>query len=246
MSLPEFTEGDRVIGLAAYPDYDSELVEGVVLGDNYQVGYIRPDLVVVRADRECRSVIRRTATLVEDGDTERAASTARDYAEMTTEEAGYLGALDNEEVVAVLRASAKADWGPTAEGSGVPLRAFVTKSTGEKAAFANGGVRDTEVGKPRFDLLRPTTVPYADSMLTRFAALMARGAEKYSSRNWEQFSDAEALQRARSSAARHFEQWLCGERDEDHAAAVYFNIMAAEYITGVLSGLWPALEGEES
>lgn len=288
MSLPEFTEGDRVIGLAAYPDYDSELIEGTVKGESYQVRSARPDVVVVLAGTGfVRSVIRRTATLVENGDTERAESTARDYAEMTDEEAGYLGKLDrlgnSADLIAV---DESASWyasqsvversvGEEAENPfdqpvdnldqailaayGRPTdefldevefaattRAWVTKSTGEKAAFANGGVRDTEVGKPRFDLLRPTTVPYADQMLTRFAALMARGAEKYSSRNWEQFSDTEALQRARSSAARHFEQWLSGERDEDHAAAVWFNIMAAEYIEGVLSGLWPALEGEEA
>lgn len=285
MSLPEFEEGDRVVGLAAYPDYDSELVEGDVRGEIYQIDSVRPDVVVVETqDGLIRSVIRRTATRVENGDVERAASTARDYAEMTYEEAGYLGRLGNSaDLIAV---DESASWyasqsvversvGEEAENPfdqpvdnldqailaayGRPTdefldevefaattRAWVTKSTGEKAAFANGGVRDTEVGKPRFDLLRPTTVPYADQMLTRFAALMARGAEKYSSRNWEQFSDTEALQRARSSAARHFEQWLSGERDEDHAAAVWFNIMAAEYIEGVLSGLWPALEGEEA
>ena len=62
------------------------------------------------------------------------------------------------------------------------------------------------------------------------AELMARGAEKYDARNWEKFQTQEALDRAKSSAMRHFMQWMTNEADEDHAAAVYFNIMAAEYI----------------
>jgi hypothetical protein len=39
----------------------------------------------------------------------------------------------------------------------------------------------------------------------------------------------EELERFRMSAARHFEQWLRGDTDEDHAAAVFFNINGAEY-----------------
>lgn len=116
---------------------------------------------------------------------------------------------------------------------------YTTKDSGERAEFEGGGQRDTEKGKPRFDLLLPETVPYAAQMLTRFAARMGRGAEKYEDRNWESFSDDKALQRARSSAFRHFMQWFNGETDEDHAAAVFFNIMAAEYIRGVLAGSWP-------
>lgn len=118
---------------------------------------------------------------------------------------------------------------------------------GSREQFEGGGVRDTESGKPRFDLLRPLTVPYEDQILTRWARHMAMGAAKYAARNWEQFSTEEAYQRARSSAARHFEQWFAEERDEDHAVAVMFNIAAAEYISGVLSGQWPALtaDGEQ-
>lgn len=126
-----------------------------------------------------------------------------------------------------------------------PTEVFITMDSGKRASFSNGGVRDTQDGKPRFDLTLPKTVPYDQQMLTRFAALMARGAEKYSDRNWEQFSDQDALDRAKASAMRHLIQWVTGENDEDHAAAVYFNIMAAEYIEGVLAGLWPALPAPE-
>lgn len=105
---------------------------------------------------------------------------------------------------------------------------FVTKDSGVREVYDSGMVRDVQAGKPRFDLLRPAGVPYAYQMLTRFAELMARGAEKYGDRNWEKAEGEEEYNRFLSSAARHFEQWLAGERDEDHAAAVWFNIQAAE------------------
>ena len=105
---------------------------------------------------------------------------------------------------------------------------YVTKDSGERAEYASGMVRDTDKGKPRFDLLLPLGVPYEQQMLTRFAALMARGAEKYSERNWEQANSPAEVERMKSSALRHMMQWLAGETDEDHASAVFFNIMAAE------------------
>lgn len=104
--------------------------------------------------------------------------------------------------------------------------------------FEGGGMRDSQAGKPRFDLLLPARVPYADQMLTRWAAHMAAGADRYEDRNWEQFGDNEAYERARASAFRHFMQWMAGETDEDHAAAVFFNVMAAEYVKGRLEEKW--------
>jgi len=107
---------------------------------------------------------------------------------------------------------------------------FETKDSGERAQYESGMVRDTEKGKARFDLLFPLGVPYAAQMLTRFAELMARGAEKYDARNWEKAKGAEELARYRSSALRHLVQWLAGETDEDHAAAVMFNLLAGETV----------------
>lgn len=118
---------------------------------------------------------------------------------------------------------------------------FETKSSGDRDHFDGGGQRDSDSGKPRFDLLRPLNVPYKDQILTRFAALMARGAEHYSSRNWEQFSSPDALEHAQGSFWRHAEQWSAGETDEDHAASILANVMFVEYIKGVLDGRWPAL-----
>jgi len=106
---------------------------------------------------------------------------------------------------------------------------FETKDSGARAEFASGMVRDTQDGKPRFGLIMPAAVPYREQLLTRFAELMGRGAEKYSSRNWELGSGEEELERAKESALRHLLQWYHGETDEDHAAAVMFNLTSAEY-----------------
>lgn len=103
---------------------------------------------------------------------------------------------------------------------------FETKDSGERALFESGMQRDTEEGKPRFDLIVPLDVPYEEQMITRLAALYGRGAVKYESRNWEQANSRAEIDRMKSSAFRHFMQLLCGETDEDHAAAVIFNIIA--------------------
>jgi hypothetical protein len=90
-------------------------------------------------------------------------------------------------------------------------------------------VRDLQDGKARFDLLVPEVgMPYDSQFLTRCAMLMTRGAEKYGFRNWEKADSPEELARFRASALRHLMQYLMGETDEDHAAAVVFNLLAAE------------------
>ncbi len=71
-------------------------------------------------------------------------------------------------------------------------------------------------------------------LFIRYAALMTRGAVKYSARNWMQASGQAELERFISSASRHFFQWYKGDRDEDHAAAVVFNINGAAYVLNKL------------
>lgn len=128
------------------------------------------------------------------------------------------------------------------EDESYKMAAYETKDSGEHREFDGGGRRDTQEGKPRFDLLFPRTVPYQDQMLTRVAELFERGARKYSGRNWEQFSSPEALEHAEGSFGRHSAQYMCGEKDEDHAAAVIANVLIIEYVKGVLDGRWNALE----
>jgi hypothetical protein len=72
-------------------------------------------------------------------------------------------------------------------------------------------------------------------MLKRWTVHLTKGAEKYPEvapgvSNWTLADGAAEYHRFRESAARHFEQWLNGDRDEDHAAAVFFNINGAEYV----------------
>lgn len=107
---------------------------------------------------------------------------------------------------------------------------FETKDSGQRQEYPSGMRRDVQTGKADFALLLQEGVPYADQMLTRYAELMARGAEKYGRRNWQLASSEEELDRFKASAFRHFVQWITGETDEDHAAAVFFNITAAEYV----------------
>jgi hypothetical protein len=58
----------------------------------------------------------------------------------------------------------------------------------------------------------------------------------YAKRNWMQALKGnpeermQVMDRARVSAFRHFRQWLRGERDEDHAAAILFNINVYETV----------------
>jgi hypothetical protein len=108
------------------------------------------------------------------------------------------------------------------------ITAFTTKDSGVREEYGSGMVRDTEAGKPRFDLMLARGVPYAAQFLSRVAALLGRGAEKYNARNWEKASGPEELERFKGSAQRHLMQWLCDETDEDHAAAVVFNLLAYE------------------
>lgn len=99
----------------------------------------------------------------------------------------------------------------------------------KRITFSTGMQRDASNLRARFDLIIPFELPYQAQMLTRWADLMARGAKHYEARNWEKAETQEELDRFIESAFRHFMQWLCGDRGEDHAAAVFFNIQGAEY-----------------
>ena len=97
---------------------------------------------------------------------------------------------------------------------------YMTKDSGAREQFPSGMMRDTQIGKPRYDLIDR-------AFLKRWAALMARGAVKYGEENWRQAAGEPALKRFRESALRHIFQWLDGDTTEDHAVAVAFNISGA-------------------
>jgi len=93
---------------------------------------------------------------------------------------------------------------------------YLTYDSGEREQFGSGAQRDTQVNKPRYDL-----IPAAP--LKRLAELMARGAVKYGDNNWTKGMPAS---RFMASLMRHVEAYRLGERDEDHLAAVVFNAFA--------------------
>jgi len=115
---------------------------------------------------------------------------------------------------------------------------FITKDSGQRQDYKSGMRRDLQDGKPRYDLIIPVGVK--SHMLKRWAELLERGIAKYGYRNWEKANSEEELIRFKQSAFRHFIQWFEGETDEDHAAAVLFNIQAFEATTEKLT---PPLEG---
>lgn len=100
---------------------------------------------------------------------------------------------------------------------------FITKDSGVREEYASGMRRDTQAGKPDYTLIDR-------AFLRRWAALMTRGAEKYGRENWRKADSEEELERFEASALRHMYQWLNGDVDEDHAAAVAFNLAAAECV----------------
>lgn len=106
---------------------------------------------------------------------------------------------------------------------------FTIKDSGERAQFAGGMVRDTTTDKIDYEL------PLNGPMFDRWAAHLTKGAQKYPDvslgvPNWTLASGDEERIRFRKSAMRHFRQWLRGDTDEDHAAAVFFNINGYEYV----------------
>lgn len=106
---------------------------------------------------------------------------------------------------------------------------FTVKDSGVREEYESGMKRDTQEGKPDYTLIH---IPF----LTRLAEHLGKGAIKYGEDNWKLADSPKELRRFRKSAIRHLIQWLSGERDEDHAAAVVFNLMAAEYVKERLAG----------
>ena len=107
------------------------------------------------------------------------------------------------------------------------VEGFITKDSGERQIFETGMQRDTSTDKPRYDLV---DFP----LIKRWAELMARGAKKYGEHNWKKAATEKELNRFKESAIRHMFQWFNGDVDEDHAAAVCFNIAGAEMVSAKL------------
>jgi len=91
--------------------------------------------------------------------------------------------------------------------------------TDNNRKFDTGAQRDTGEGKLRMSLLPQ---PELKRVMRRYL----EGAEKYGENNWMK---GMPLSVYFDCAHRHLERWWRGEDDEDHAAAVVWNMLCAMY-----------------
>ena len=108
---------------------------------------------------------------------------------------------------------------------------FTTKDSGQREEFSTGMKRDVQVNKPRYDLIGSGW-----NLIKRWAELVGRGAEKYGELNFEKAATEVEMNRFKSSALRHMVQWHLGEMDEDHAAAICFNVAGYEMVKKKIEG----------
>lgn len=89
------------------------------------------------------------------------------------------------------------------------------KDSGQRETFSTGAVREPNLNRGRYDLISPIA-------LKALAIHYERGAIKYSDRNWEK---GLPLSRHLNSALRHLQDFLAGDRSEDHLSACEWNCM---------------------
>jgi hypothetical protein len=112
----------------------------------------------------------------------------------------------------------------------------------DKQHFETGSQRDTNNGKPRFDLMTPF-------IKKRLGELLRKGAEHYGSNNWLL---GQPSSRYWESFTRHSQKYEMGETDEDHLSAMIWNlcgIMHNEEVAGTdteinVNGEWHKLPKE--
>lgn len=92
---------------------------------------------------------------------------------------------------------------------------FQTKTTATKEQFLTGAHRSSAEGRGRPQDLSPLA-------LLRLGKLLERGANAYGARNYQK---GMSMDRTAGSLLRHLLQYMSGDCDEDHLAAVMFNAM---------------------
>ena len=104
------------------------------------------------------------------------------------------------------------------------------EDSGNRREFTTGAVRDRAEDKPRPALISP----FASE---RLGVWLAKGARKYSSRNWEK---GMPISECIESLERHIMRYKQGLADEDHMAAVMCNAMfILHYEEGIRRGFLP-------
>lgn len=89
------------------------------------------------------------------------------------------------------------------------------KDSGHREEYNTGARRDTQDGKPRYDLITPLG-------LRRLAIHYMNGAKKYGEYN---YTKGIASSRYMASLLRHAFAYLEGDRSEDHLSAISFNAL---------------------
>lgn len=108
---------------------------------------------------------------------------------------------------------------------------FIVKDNGTREELAGGMRRSNADDKTDY------TLAFDGPLFERWAIHLTKGGRIYTKRNWmlagseKDPAKREATkQRYRESLTRHFIQYLRGDTDEDHAAAILFNINGLEYM----------------
>lgn len=106
---------------------------------------------------------------------------------------------------------------------------FEIKDSGTRMQFPSGMERDVDETKIDY-----TQVLYGP-MFERWAEHLTKAKAKYpdagpGTPNWTLAAGMDELVRFKVSAFRHMIKWMFDNTDEDHAAAVFFNINGAEYV----------------
>ena len=118
------------------------------------------------------------------------------------------------------------DKAPEAEG-------FAVLDSGKRQQFASGMVRDTSEDKVRYHRV------FDGPLFWRWAEHLHKGAIKYPDvapgvANWTLACTVEEFWRFHESYYSHQAKWEKGWTDEDHAAAMVFNLNGMEYVKEVL------------
>lgn len=96
--------------------------------------------------------------------------------------------------------------------------------SGERQEFQTGAIREMQGKVGRYDLISPIG-------LRRLARWYQLGAEKYADRNWEK---GVPISSCINSAFRHLIKYMLGMDDEDHLAAIAWNIFAVMHFEEVM------------
>ena len=104
------------------------------------------------------------------------------------------------------------------------------KDSGIREEMETGSVRDTQVGKPRPDLIPPTT-------LLKLGIHYEQGARKYDPSNWKR---GQHISRYIASFDRHWLKWKAGICDEPHLMAAIWNLFSIDWtLDAIECGILP-------